>query len=761
MFQKKTFVHFFTICMTLMFGTTSTYATPSSGVTSMTGEMVKEIYASSETNLAKASPANKLSKSTRSFESPLFAPNQRSFTELDEWSLLESVSSSYSIPAGEHYALRLDLDQRTVEEIALENELSDYALAAIDRAPMWIRNELRDNFIAFGNWFVQDEIAAHIMNIEDPYVDELAFVFAHISPIPISQGLINWNFDLIIENVEDVYAADEDLDYVQINDYGTSEDDNYYSTTEYTIVTAEGATTTIEIDPEIYYWYVVHPRITDELPTYINPTTGRESSPPEGKFWRSFLLNEAEEGYTSLMDQLDGCEIMYGNLLNDSSDDNGAIGRITRWVQDTMEFGSGSERPIQPVRIYHLHLGRCGEHQDITAAAARAALIPTLGSCTMNEDHVWNEFWDGTQWVTWEPVNTYIGNSLVYEQEWERVLPTVFNWRGDGYIWTVTERYRTEWTTLTMRILDASDHPVDGARVLLYSEARSGGLTLASANYSDTDGYVDFTIGGSRNFYVSVSSVLGDYPAEANQCVMVVENSDASQEYDGNVRFDTSLEVSSPAAADYPADPDEHFMLHCSAATMHDAAYGGIFTNDDFIAPVGEGNAPLFVCDESNYSLYCEGEAYEAYSLTALNGTETESDFTFPSDDIWYLVFDNSNDNVNYQRFSFDAELYIDDSLVDTEETLINIPSRYALLPNVPNPFNASTRIRFDLARPGSTQLTIYNMMGQEILSRSLGNLSAGRHEIPLHLSNAASGAYLYTLESGTFHSTGRMMLLK
>ncbi len=43
------------------------------------------------------------------------------------------------------------------------------------------------------------------------------------------------------------------------------------------------------------------------------------------------------------------------------------------------------------------------------------------------------------------------------------------------------------------------------------------------------------------------------------------------------------------------------------------------------------------------------------------------------------------------------------------------VPATNGLEPNVPNPFNASTRIAYRLATTGPVRLEIYNMLGQPV----------------------------------------------
>ena len=96
----------------------------------------------------------------------------------------------------------------------------------------------------------------------------------------------------------------------------------------------------------------------------------------------------------------------------------------------------------------------------------------------------------------------------------------------------------------------------------------------------------------------------------------------------------------------------------------------------------------------------------------------------------------------------------------------IGLPARFDLLPNHPNPFNAETRLRFDLPTPGSVRLEIYNGVGQRVRTLIAGTLSAGRHEAVWdgRLDDgtaAASGAYTAVLRAPATRLARPLLLLK
>lgn len=81
-----------------------------------------------------------------------------------------------------------------------------------------------------------------------------------------------------------------------------------------------------------------------------------------------------------------------------------------------------------------------------------------------------------------------------------------------------------------------------------------------------------------------------------------------------------------------------------------------------------------------------------------------------------------------------------------------SLPARITLHPAYPNPFNASTRIAFDLPQAGRATLSVYDLLGRRVAVLFEGNADAGRHEVVWDVANeagvnVASGTYLVRLE--------------
>ncbi len=84
-------------------------------------------------------------------------------------------------------------------------------------------------------------------------------------------------------------------------------------------------------------------------------------------------------------------------------------------------------------------------------------------------------------------------------------------------------------------------------------------------------------------------------------------------------------------------------------------------------------------------------------------------------------------------------------------------------LKNVPNPFNGTSEISFNLEANSNVKLTVTDMLGNEIARLHDGNLSPGRRSFTFNASghNLTSGVYQYILNIDGKIRTGRMLLIK
>jgi hypothetical protein len=89
------------------------------------------------------------------------------------------------------------------------------------------------------------------------------------------------------------------------------------------------------------------------------------------------------------------------------------------------------------------------------------------------------------------------------------------------------------------------------------------------------------------------------------------------------------------------------------------------------------------------------------------------------------------------------------------------LPRSFILHPNIPNPFNNSTDISFELPTQSEVELTIYDIAGRMILDWKQDNLSPGRHSYRWQADHLSSGLYLVTLHAAGKQFTQKAVLLK
>ena len=100
-----------------------------------------------------------------------------------------------------------------------------------------------------------------------------------------------------------------------------------------------------------------------------------------------------------------------------------------------------------------------------------------------------------------------------------------------------------------------------------------------------------------------------------------------------------------------------------------------------------------------------------------------------------------------------------------SNEVIDEVPERFTLHGNYPNPFNPTTTIRYELANAGDVSLVVYNVLGQKVAELVNQSQTAGAYEISwdgndLAGQTAASGIYLYRLTLNGQQSQAKVMTL-
>ncbi len=95
---------------------------------------------------------------------------------------------------------------------------------------------------------------------------------------------------------------------------------------------------------------------------------------------------------------------------------------------------------------------------------------------------------------------------------------------------------------------------------------------------------------------------------------------------------------------------------------------------------------------------------------------------------------------------------------VDKEEIIV---TEYSLSQNYPNPFNPITKIKYSLPSFNATILRVYDILGREITTLVNEMNNPGNYEVEFNASELTSGIYYYTIKSGDFYETKKMILIR
>lgn len=86
---------------------------------------------------------------------------------------------------------------------------------------------------------------------------------------------------------------------------------------------------------------------------------------------------------------------------------------------------------------------------------------------------------------------------------------------------------------------------------------------------------------------------------------------------------------------------------------------------------------------------------------------------------------------------------------------------KFELAQNYPNPFNPTTTIRYELPEKSFVTIKVYDVLGNEVVVLVNDENVAGEYAVDFDGKDLSSGIYFYTLKTGNFKETRKMILLK
>jgi hypothetical protein len=596
---------------------------------------------------------------------------------------LSRVTCEIDIPPGSEYCLRFDASNLTLYEQnanPLTKGLSEKVIAAIAKSPAWIQSRLTSQFLSLTD---PESYADLLLNASVRYADEIAFSIACCP-----EGLVPSPMYLK-ENAEALYEHDQWISYATIVDYDDKAG-NYYSTIRYAVL-ENGTENHIELPPDIYYWYIVHPKVTSE-----------DIDAEYGPLWRNYLFDHNDIGYPLLKEKLSTIRYLWdGESYHQPGGRQWsiciqqhptAIEATSYWIGKTVPYPAFGDRPWKSSIIAHEHNGWCGELQIIAVAAQRAALIPTIGSCAVGEDHVWREFYErgwhqNDNW--WSDTGGAVNQSYVYAYNWGWNLSAVYLWKGDETILQDTSRYLKEDDRITVdfEVKDVFLQPVDGARVIvlvkgpkdityyknLIWEKIQGiwdrlpgfvkgkllsflfekvsdrfhsipdsikGVTITTWNYTDSQGRCSLELGKNHDYLFFIQEGNLRKPWQLARHTLLRSLKTRADHHFNIILFDLSQIPQRKTVQQLPSG-DCTFNISFTSSSYQLQKH---FYNDGIGRHETAGTIECFFVDPENYQNYKEGKRYNCYNLLT---SDTVSDSVSTTQQDWFIVFQNPTRNTH------------------------------------------------------------------------------------------------------------------
>ena len=96
------------------------------------------------------------------------------------------------------------------------------------------------------------------------------------------------------------------------------------------------------------------------------------------------------------------------------------------------------------------------------------------------------------------------------------------------------------------------------------------------------------------------------------------------------------------------------------------------------------------------------------------------------------------------------------------------VKRHFVLYQNYPNPFNPTTKIRYSIPPSVNASeekilvtLKVYDILGNEATTLVNEEKFAGNYEVLFKANNLSSGIYFYTLKTGNYSETKKLILMK
>lgn len=173
--------------------------------------------------------------------------------------------------------------------------------------------------------------------------------------------------------------------------------------------------------------------------------------------------------------------------------------------------------------------------------------------------------------------------------------------------------------------------------------------------------------------------------------------------------------------------------------------YGWHLSENNPIQPVYNGHS-------ADYADYSHGVRFISNKVY-LNGDSTHISSILQSPQLSGLL---SDEGVIKKPFYPPSDIF-----TKTDNRNDNYPIDFKLNQNYPNPFNPTTKINYNLSKISFINLSIYNILGEKIVTLVSKKQGAGNYSIEWNAIANAAGTYVCILKAGSYKQCRKMLLIR
>jgi endonuclease/exonuclease/phosphatase family metal-dependent hydrolase len=329
----------------------------------------------------------------------------------------------------------------------------------------------------------------------------------------------------------------------------------------------------------------------------------------------------------------------------------------------------------------------------------------------------------------------------------------------NGYDTDNAVYYRTDRVTLenTIRIITSlrdingytfsiNDHQDPSFRFTVFSAHLKASNTTADANrrYQETLKLAQYIANQDSNYFYAFAGDFNFYGAGEPGYKLLLDS--------------LAVDLEDP--------------LDARGEWYNDSSYTYLHTQSTRTTQLPDGGASGGLDDRFDFILLSHHMLRDSGPLTYVTGTYN----AYGNDGKHFNGDINSGNNGVVSATIADALYYASDHLPVMLElsypTTLAVADRaawpvaYALHQNYPNPFNPGTTIRFDLPVASDTRITVYDLLGREVVRLADGRLEPGYHQLlwnGLDTRGRAvpTGMYIVLMMTPEFGKNIKVLLLK